>query len=217
MFIAVGMAALLAGTHKVLLTPVAFVVETLGGVFAIPALLASGLSYLVSGKFSFFPLQPRTRLKTEELALERFYLRGKKAVPLKLKKTLASEFMTRAPIILHKGTTIRAAVETFEAHNLRVMPVVDDAAHVVGVVNLEDLVYVDVKSHTQSLPETIMHKPNLIKPDTSLEEVAEGMMDNQEDHVFVVDEEERLVGVVSGIDVVKKILELTASKSQTST
>lgn len=81
MFIAVGMAALLAGTHKVLLTPVAFVMETLGGIFAIPALLASGLSYLLSGKSSFFPLQPRTRLKSEELALERFYLRGKKSCP----------------------------------------------------------------------------------------------------------------------------------------
>ena len=79
MFIAVGMAALLAGTHKILLTPVAFVIETLGGIFAIPALLASGVSYLLSGKHSFFSLQPRTRLKTEELALERFYLRGQKA------------------------------------------------------------------------------------------------------------------------------------------
>ena len=37
------------------------------------------------------------------------------------------------------------------------------------------------------------------------------MMDNQEDHVFVVDEQERLIGVVSGIDVAKKILELTAA------
>ena len=69
MFVAVGMAALLAGTHKVLLTPVAFSVETLGGVLAIPALLASGVSYVLSGKHSFYPLQPRTRLRTEELAL----------------------------------------------------------------------------------------------------------------------------------------------------
>ena len=47
------MAALLGGTHKMLLTPVAFVVETLGGVFAIPALLANVVSYLVSGKTHF--------------------------------------------------------------------------------------------------------------------------------------------------------------------
>ena len=46
MFIAVGMAALVSETHKILLTPVAFVVETLGGVFAIPALLANVVSYV---------------------------------------------------------------------------------------------------------------------------------------------------------------------------
>jgi chloride channel protein, CIC family len=210
MFIAVGMAALLAGTHKILLTPVAFVMETLGGIFAIPALLASGLSYLLSGKSSFFSLQPRTRLKTEELALERFYLRGKKQVPQKLEQTKASEVMTKNPYVLYKGTTTQAAVQTFEEHNLRVMPVVDESAHVVGVVNLEDLGYIDVTKQAY-LPETIMHQPKLITAQASLESVARDMMDNQEDHVFVVDEQERLIGVVSGIDVVKKILELTAA------
>jgi CIC family chloride channel protein len=214
MFIAVGMAALLAGTHKILLTPVAFVIETLGGVFAIPALLASGVSYLLSGKCSFFPLQPRTRLKSEELALERFYLRGIKQVPEALKQTKAAEFMTRNPFVLYKGTTVKAAVDVFEEHNLRVMPVIDEANHVVGVVNLEDLGYIDIRQQEAMLPETIFHQPTLIKPDTSLETVARQMMDNQEDHVFVVDENQKLSGVVSGIDVVKKILELTASKSQ---
>ncbi len=215
MFIAVGMAALLAGTHKILLTPVAFVVETLGGVFAIPALLASGVSFVLSGKHSFYPLQPYTRLKTEGLALERFYLRGQKVVPNELQQTKAAEFMTKNPFILYKGTTVKAAVETFEEHNLRVMPVIDENNQVVGVVNLEDLGYIDVRQQEQFLPETIFHKPTLVAKDTSLECIALQMMDTQEDHVFVVDDEQQLIGVISGIDVVKKILELTASKGQT--
>jgi CIC family chloride channel protein len=215
MFIAVGMAALLAGTHKILLTPVAFVVETLGGVFAIPALLASGVSFVLSGKHSFYPLQPHTRLKTEGLALERFYLRGQKVVPNELQQTKAAEFMTKNPFILYKGTTVKAAVETFEEHNLRVMPVIDENNQVVGVVNLEDLGYIDVRQQEQFLPETIFHKPTLVAKDTSLECIALQMMDTQEDHVFVVDDEQQLIGVISGIDVVKKILELTASKGQT--
>jgi CBS domain-containing protein len=214
MFIAVGMAALLAGTHKILLTPVAFVIETLGGVFAIPALLASGVSYMLSGKCSFFPLQPRTRLKTEELALERFYLRGIKQVPEELKQTKAAEFMTRNPFVLYKGTTVKAAVDVYEEHNLRVMPVIDNSDHVVGVVNLEDLGYIDVRQSEALLAETVFHQPILIRADASLEAVARLMMDSQADHVFVVDESQKLIGVVSGIDVVKKILELTASKSQ---
>ena len=211
MFVAVGMAALLAGTHKVLLTPVAFVVETLGGVFAIPALLASGVSYVLSGKHSFYPLQPRTRLKTEELALERFYLKGEKLIPEKLKTVTANDVMTKNPVTLHQGATVRGALETFKGTKFRVLPVVDEKARVVGVVNLEDLGYGDVRRQEISLSETVMHKPELIGGETSLEQIAQLMMETQQDHVFVLDKEEKLIGVVSGIDVVKKILELLSS------
>ena len=211
MFIAVGMAALLSGTHKILLTPVAFIVESLGGAFAIPALLASGVSYLASGRHSFYPLQPRTRLKTEELALERFYLKGEELVPEKLKTTYASEFMTRTPVTLHQGTTVREALKTFKTTKLRVLPVVDDDCHVAGVVNLEDIGYVDVRRQELSLSETVMHKPAVIGEEASLEQIAQFMMEKQEDHLFVLDNEKKLVGVISGIDVVKKILELLSS------
>jgi len=211
MFIAVGMAALLSGTHKILLTPVAFVVESLGGVFAIPALLASGVSYLVSGKHSFYPLQPRTRLKTEELAVERFYLKGEELVPEKLTSTSVGEFMTKNPVMLHQGTTVREALKTFKSTKLRVLPVVDDKGHVDGVVNLEDIGYVDVRRQEISLSETVMHKPALLGEDASLEQVAQFMMEKQEDHVFILDKDRKLAGVISGIDVVKKILELLSS------
>ena len=211
MFVAVGMAALLAGTHKILLTPVAFVVETLGGVFAIPALLASAMSYLVSGKHSFYPLQPHTRLKTEELALERFYLKGEELIPEKLESTFANEFMTDNPVVLHQGTTVREALATFKNTKLRVLPVIDENADVVGVVTLEDLGYVDVERQGIDICDTLMHNPAVMTEQTSLRHVASFMVETQQDHVFVLDKDERLIGVISGIDVVKKILELLSS------
>ena len=210
LFIAVGMAALLGGTHKMLLTPVAFVVETLGGLFAIPALLANGVSYLISGKNSFYSLQPRTRLKTEELALERFFLKAEKLAPERLQKTTVAEVMTPKPVVLHQGAFVKEALDTFEGTKLRVLPVVDDAGHVVGVVNLEDIGYVDVRK-PMTLSETVMHNPVLIGEQTTLEDVAKLMMEKQQDHIFIVDQEQRLIGVVSGIDVVKKIIELLST------
>lgn len=207
-FVAVGMAALLAGTHKMLLTPVAFVVETLGGVFAIPALLASGVSYLLSGKHSFFPLQPYARLKTEELAVERFYLKAERLNPKKMKNILSNEFMTKNPVTLHKGTTIKESIEIFRTTKFRVLPVIDDKTNVVGVVNLEDLGYVDIHQQEITLNSAVMHKPLLIKKETTLETAAQMMIETQQDHAFVVDENEQIIGVVSGIDIVKKILEI---------
>ncbi|MCW4005429.1 MAG: chloride channel protein [Candidatus Bathyarchaeota archaeon] len=211
MFIAVGMAALLAGTHKVMMTPVAFVVETLGGIFAIPALLASGLSYIVSGKYSFYPLQPRTRLRAEELALERFFIKGQTLVPEKLKCTRACDVMTKDPIALHYGLTVKEALETFESTRLRVLPVVDDKKHVWGVVNLEDLGYMDMRRQNVSLSETIMHTPALIDDQICLEDIAQLMMETQQDHLFVVNKDDEIIGVISGIDAVKKILELVST------
>ncbi|MGD6806601.1 MAG: chloride channel protein [Candidatus Bathyarchaeia archaeon] len=208
MFIAVGMAALLGGTHKILLTPVAFVVETLGGLFAIPALLANAVSYIVSGKHSFYSLQPRNRLKTEELALERFFLRAQRFAPEKLKATTASEVMTKNPIVLKDGCTVRDALDVFEGTKLRVLPIVDVANHVVGVVNLEDIGFIDLRRHSLQLSETVMHTPVLVREWTNLEEIAKLMMDKQQDHVFVVDQNDALIGVVSGIDEIKKIIQL---------
>jgi len=37
------------------------------------------------------------------------------------------------------------------------------------------------------------------------------MVETQEDHVFILDKNQCLLGVVSGIDVVKKVIELLSS------
>jgi CIC family chloride channel protein len=208
MFIAVGMAALLGGTHKVLLTPVAFIVETLGGIFAIPALLANGVSYLISGKHSFYPLQPNSRLKAEELALERFYRKVEKKVPEELELILAVDVMTKKPVVLHQGASVQEALALFEGTKFRVFPIIDDLERVVGAVNLEDLGYVDVHRQSMSLSETVMHKPTTIDAKTSLKAVVQVMLEQEKDHLFVVDQDQKLIGVISGIDVNKKMIEL---------
>ena len=71
--------------------------------------------------------------------------------------------------------------------------------------------YVDIYHQEISLSESVMHKPVLVEEETSLEDIAQLMMENQQDHVFVKDKEEKLIGVISGIDVVKKILDLISS------
>jgi CBS domain-containing protein len=51
----------------------------------------------------------------------------------------------------------------------------------------------------------------LINEKASVENIAQLMMENEEDHVFVIDKDGKLIGVISGIDVIKKILELISS------
>jgi len=85
------------------------------------------------------------------------HLKGEELIPEKLIGTSASEFMTRNPVMLHQGTTVREALKTFENTKLRVLPVVDDSGHVDGFINLEDIGYVDVRRQEISLSETVMH------------------------------------------------------------
>jgi len=209
MFMAVGMAALLAGTHKILLTPTAFVVETLGGIYAIPALLASGVSYLVSGNTSFYSVQPRTRLKAEELALGKFYAKAKASFPEQLKGMFAESFMTEQPVSVLDSSTVGEALEAFEKTRFRVLPVVDDHQRVLGAVTLEDLGNIGSRQMEEHLSERLMRKPLIITKDTSLEQIADMMIKREEDHAFVVDETDRIIGVVAGIDVVRKIMEIS--------
>ena len=143
--------------------------------------------------------------------MERFFLKGEQLIPEKLKETKASQIMTKKPISLHHGTTVKTALETFEGSKLRVLPVIDDHNHVIGVVNLEDLGYIDVRRQNMTLSETVMHSPVFVNGEASLEKVAQTMMETQQDHIFVIDHEEQLIAVISGIDVVKKILELISA------
>lgn len=211
MFLAVGMAALLSGTHKILLTPTAFVVETLGGVYAIPALLASAVSYVVSGGNSFYTIQPRTRLKAEELALEKFFTKAKASIPEKLTGIFAGEFMTKQPVSINDRSTVKEALEIFEKTRFRVLPVVDDNLTVVGTVTLEDLGNVADRHANELLSETLMHRPFVVTEIANLEEIADMMIKREEDHVFVVDGKGKILGVISGIDVIRKIMELSSA------
>jgi CBS domain-containing protein len=103
---------------------------------------------------------------------------------------------------------VHEALETFRRNKFRVLPVTDENSNVSGVVTLEDLGYVDVNRQDIDVCDTVMHKPALMGENVTLQHVAEFMVETQEDHVFVVDEQERLIGVISGIDVVRKILDL---------
>jgi hypothetical protein len=71
----------------------------------------------VSGKHSFYSLQPRTRLKIEELSLERFCLKAQKTMPEKLKAITVKEVMTLKPVVLNRGSTIKKHLTLLKEQN----------------------------------------------------------------------------------------------------
>lgn len=206
LYIAVGIAATIAATHKVILTPIAFVAETLGPGVIVPAVLASVFSNFVSGAQSFFPAQPYSKHKEEEIALERIYSKVAKSSSPVLFTLKASDVMTKNPVSIRGEDTIEEALKVFEKVPYRVLPIVDSFGRPIGTVKLEDIAAAQPKLLKTQVSSIYSEVPLTVSPSTPLEQIITSIIESGKDHVFVVDDEYRLVGVIAAIDIAKKLV-----------
>jgi magnesium transporter len=121
----------------------------------------------------------------------------------------AGGLMTTEVISLPKGTTVQEAIDYIrkkarEVETIYYVYVVDEDKKLVGVLSLRDLVIADPREKL----EDIMN-PNVIKvpADLDQEEVARITADYDLPVIPVVDDEERLVGIVTVDDVIDVIEE----------
>jgi len=204
--IAVGVSATLAGTHKVLLTPVAFVAETIGPSAIIPALVASVISHFMSGSASFFPMQPYSKMEKEILALERIYNKVMRTSPKVITDMKAADVMTTHPVSLKADVTVEEALRQFELVTYRVLPVVEEDGVPIGYVNLEDITSAPRGLMKRPVTEVYLSVPVTVTPETPLSKVVNLVFEKEVDHVFVVDARGRLVGVIAEIDIARKLV-----------
>ncbi|MDG6934473.1 MAG: chloride channel protein [Nitrososphaerota archaeon] len=206
LFVAVGIAAMVAATHKVILTPIAFVAETLGLGAVVPAVLGAVFANFVSGAQSFFPTQPYSKVKEEELALERIFTKVSKTSPSVLASLTVSDVMTHNPVTVNGGLTVEEALKVFEKVPYRVLPIVDEQKRPVGMIKLEDVATAPQRIMKIPISDLFSEVPFTVAPTTPLQEVASNMINAGFDHAFVVDEDYRLLGVVAGIDIARKLV-----------
>jgi CIC family chloride channel protein len=205
-FILMGMASFSAGIHKMLLTPVIFVAEVFGSQTIIPVILATVIAYFVSGSMSFYPVQPLAKHSQEELALERFYHKVTRRKVKELEKLTAKNLMTEKPIRIKADMTVREAFNVFSRTPFRIMPVVNAQDSILGYVSLEDLALLTKTSLDQPLHESELKQPLLFKETTPVMKVIEEMITKEEDHCYVIDEKNRLSGVISTIDATRLLM-----------
>ncbi|MEM4200392.1 MAG: chloride channel protein [Nitrososphaerales archaeon] len=205
-YLAVGMAAMLSGTHKIFLAPAAFIAETAGPYAIIPGLLASLCSFFASGSLSLFPSQPSAKVYEEELALERIYGKASKIAPQIISRLKASDVMSDNPITLTEDENVATALKKFEAVPYRVLPIVDSGRRPIGVVRLEELVSASRKSLKLPVLTTYAEKPVTVPLTTPLNEVVTIMLNKNADHIYVVDNKGELIGVIAKIDIARSLI-----------
>jgi CBS domain-containing protein len=132
---------------------------------------------------------------------------------------LVSEVMTRAPITVRPGTTVKEALALLDEHSITMLPVVSAHGVIAGVLSEADLVarlmphderthllqaeddLVEVPPHL--VEEVMSYRVLTVTADSDLATAASLMSENSVKSLPVIDERRRVVGVVSRRDIVR--------------
>lgn len=114
---------------------------------------------------------------------------------------LVRDVMAKHPPSIRLGTDLTDVVETLLSHHMTGLPVVDADERVVGFVSEQDclrtLLVANYHGEGSHKVDSVMHKePLAIAPDTQLVDIAEQMLKQKPKIYPVVDENQRLVGML---------------------
>ena len=114
-----------------------------------------------------------------------------------------ARFMTHGPITIERGQPISAARRLMQTHCIRHLPVLH-AGKVVGLVSQRDLERfdraIDLDQRLVPVGEAMTNPPYAVLADASLREVAAQMSSRRCDAAVVIDEQQRVVGLITAVD-----------------
>eukprot|EP01128_Nolandella_sp_AFSM9_P010513 TRINITY_DN7284_c0_g1_i1.p1 TRINITY_DN7284_c0_g1~~TRINITY_DN7284_c0_g1_i1.p1 ORF type:complete len:342 (-),score=96.19 TRINITY_DN7284_c0_g1_i1:84-1067(-) len=142
-------------------------------------------------------------------------------------KNLLSSFSSKTIDELNLGTKevitfdqkgpVMLAFKEFCVHKIESVPVVDEAKKVVGTISAYDIktidadteaienLFLDYKGYTKALSDEVKLPPVTLKGDATVEKLLETLLQNHIHHVFVVDDDDKLISVVSMTDLLRVI------------
>jgi CBS-domain-containing membrane protein len=131
--------------------------------------------------------------------------------PLTLLARTAAEIMTAGPVSLAASDTVAEATKFLTERGFGSAVVIDDAGHPLGVVTKTDIL-VHARQRKPGLepddtPVTEFMTPAVfsVRPDTPARSVVEQLLALNVHHLFVSDAAGVIVGVISPVDVLRKL------------
>lgn len=211
-----AMAAVIAATNKTLLTSIAFVAETCGPSSIIPTVIAACISYVTSGNWSFYESQLPREPEEEERALTELHYLARSGFLKEAAEIKAEEVMRANPIAIHEDMSIKDAFAIMDRYEFRVYPVVNDEGSLIGIVKLEDVLAIPMEKWDLPISQvTIKAALTTLKEDKLYKLMGE-MIERDEDHAYVVSDRKsmKLVGVISGMDIIRELLKRAEAKTR---
>ena len=198
-FVLVGMAALLAGVAKTPIAAIIMVSELTGNYNLLPPLmLASTLSFVISGRWSIYEKQVASRVDSpahhREMTIDVLEL-------VKVKEAMVSDVITVDP-----ATKVQTVLNLVHKYGHLGYPVLDNLK-LVGIVTFEDAEKVPFDERDKVRVEEIMSRSLIVTyEDENLEIALKRLLDNNIGRLPVVDREDqkRLLGLLTKSDIIRE-------------
>ncbi len=119
------------------------------------------------------------------------------------------EWMERKLITIDRETTIQEAISLMKKHSIRHLPVTEEG-RLVGLVTEGDMRQVFVASLIEELgiDDVMIKDPITVKADTEIDDAARAIHYNKIGGLPVVDEDNRLLGIITVADIMAAFIEL---------
>ena len=119
----------------------------------------------------------------------------------------SSEVMTKDPACCTTTDSVQQCAEMMRTHDVGSMPVVEDEGtrRLVGIITDRDVttkvVAPGLDPRNTRVADVMTREPKVARPDEELDQAMESMKDHQIRRLPVVDEQNRLVGIIAQADV----------------
>jgi len=121
---------------------------------------------------------------------------------------MKAEEIMKKPIVVRENITISEASKIMDSNNIGSLPIVDDNGKLIGIVTERDIVRAISRGVKLDTPVKHVMSTKLIVADRdeNIVSIAIKMIENNIRHIPVVDNENKLVGIISIRDVLRYAL-----------
>jgi CBS domain-containing protein len=122
------------------------------------------------------------------------------------------EIMKRNPIAIYEGMSIKEAFTIIDRYEFRVYPVINNEGSIIGIIKIEDLLTIPIEKWHLPISQATIETVLVTLKEDSICKIMEEMIKKHQDHAYVVSDKNsmKLIGVISGIDIIRKLLKRVA-------
>ncbi len=192
--VVVGMGAVLAAATKTPISSAIMMTEMTGGFnVLIPLILGTVMAYVVSGEFTLY----RAQITRQSMPMDLSVLARRKV----------QDVMTTPVVSLKPETVVKDAYDMSILKGHYSYPVVNDAGQVLGVVYRKALQQAHATAPQAPIGSIMESHVELINDDAPANEAFEVMNGSQITRMIVVDEQKRVLGMLTRVDLLRAVEE----------